>query len=225
MSQTTFNPDQVLKGLKDFQRLTVDYVFHRLYCDAHPARRFLVADEVGLGKTLVARGVVAKAIQHLQEQGENRIDVVYICSNADIARQNISRLNLKIDGVQEFNLPTRITLLPLFLPKLNQQGVNFISFTPGTSFDLKSSTGTMQERALLYWLLKFAWKWRRRRHIGVFHLLRDYAALKSFRYTVDATPRDIGTGTGKIDRHLAEAFRDRLAIEAAQRKCTPEAKP
>jgi hypothetical protein len=45
--------------------------------------RFLVADEVGLGKTLVAKGVIACAIEKLQRTpGSSRIDVVYICSNA-----------------------------------------------------------------------------------------------------------------------------------------------
>ena len=53
-----------LGGLKDFQRWTVDTVFRRLYGDEDPTRHFLVADEVGLGKTLVARGVIAKAIEH-----------------------------------------------------------------------------------------------------------------------------------------------------------------
>src|SRR3954447_3619977 len=85
--------DAVLGLLKDFQRRTVDYAFRRLYTDSDATRRFLVADEVGLGKTLVARGVVARAVDHLWNDVE-RIDVVYICSNADIARQNINRLNI-----------------------------------------------------------------------------------------------------------------------------------
>jgi hypothetical protein len=42
--------DHVYAGLKDFQRASVDYVFRRLYTDADPVSRFLVADEVGLGK-------------------------------------------------------------------------------------------------------------------------------------------------------------------------------
>ena len=56
----------VMQGLKEFQRSTVDYVFKRLYTGPDPIHRFLVADEVGLGKTLVARGVIAKAIDHLR---------------------------------------------------------------------------------------------------------------------------------------------------------------
>ena len=58
---------RVLPGLKAFQRDTVDYVFKRMYQDSPAATRFLVADEVGLGKTLVARGLVARAIDRLQE--------------------------------------------------------------------------------------------------------------------------------------------------------------
>jgi hypothetical protein len=53
----------------------------------------LIADEVGLGKTLVARGIIAKTLEHLQDEVE-RIDVIYICSNAAIATQNINRLNV-----------------------------------------------------------------------------------------------------------------------------------
>src|SRR5438552_8669702 len=97
-----------LAGLKDFQTATVNYVFDRFY-GPEPTTRFLVADEVGLGKTLVARGVIAKAVDSLWKD-VRRIDVVYICSNADIARPNIRRLNLLQD--EGFALASRITLLP-----------------------------------------------------------------------------------------------------------------
>ena len=142
----------VLAGLKGFQRKTVEYVFNRMYDDPDPATRFLVADEVGLGKTLVARGLIAKTIQRLQEEHVKRIDVIYICSNADIARQNIQRLN--VTGRNDFSLASRITLLPLQLHRLNANGLNFISFTPGTSFNMSSRGGTSQERAVLFQLLK-----------------------------------------------------------------------
>ncbi|MCE2752655.1 MAG: hypothetical protein LW720_12290 [Pirellula sp.] len=36
--------------------------------------------------------------------------------------------------------------------------MNFVSFTPGTSFDLKRSGGIAEERALIYWMLRNAWK-------------------------------------------------------------------
>src|SRR5918998_4190062 len=145
--------EKVLGGLKDFQRDTVDYVFRRLYLDEDATDRFLVADEVGLGKTLVARGVIARALQHLRKAGE-RIDVLYICSNADIARQNIRKLNLT--GKEEFALSSRITLLPMSVTDLNDE-LNFISFTPKTSFDLVSAEGRKTERMLLFWMLREIW--------------------------------------------------------------------
>jgi Helicase conserved C-terminal domain len=205
------DPAPVMAGLKDFQRRTVNYVFRRLYEDDPPAYKFLVADEVGLGKTLVARGLIARSIERLQAKGVKRIDIVYICSNADIARQNVNRLN--VTEVQEFNLPTRITMLPIHLRQLKEHGINFVSFTPGTSFDLKSRGGMLQERALLYRLLSHAWGWSRKRHAGVFRVLQGNAALESFRRAVRGTPGRIGTGENQIDPELAKAFREELARE------------
>ena len=86
------DPQVILSQLKDFQRRTVEYVFRLLYLDGENRNRFLVADEVGLGKTLVA-GIVAKTIAHLWESTK-RIDILYICSNRDIAQQNIDRLTI-----------------------------------------------------------------------------------------------------------------------------------
>jgi hypothetical protein len=120
-----------LAKLKDFQRKSVDYVFRRLYTDDDHVHRFLLADEVGLGKTLVARGVTARAVDHLWDTVE-QIDVVYICSNADIARQNISRLRL--EGQDSFNFASRLTMLPLHTRDLSKNKLNFVSFTPATSF-------------------------------------------------------------------------------------------
>ena len=86
MPSNRFTAAPALAGLKDFQNNTVEYVFKCLYGE-DPTSRFLVADEVGLGKTLVARGIIAKTIEHLQDSVD-RIDIVYICSNATIASQN-----------------------------------------------------------------------------------------------------------------------------------------
>ena len=130
--------DKVLSNLKDFQRDTVEYIFRRLYQDEDSVSRFLIADEVGLGKTLVARGLIAKAVDHLWDTVE-RIDVIYICSNQNIARQNIDRLN--ITNEREFQHASRATLLPIVIDQLRGRKLNFVSLTPGTSFNLRSSTG------------------------------------------------------------------------------------
>lgn len=143
--------EPVLAGLKDFQRRTVNYVFRRMFLDEKPARRFLVADEVGLGKTLVARGLIARFIEHLQDKPD-RIDVIYVCSNADIAAQNVDRL--KLPGLETFAKATRLTLLPLETHNLTRHKVNFISFTPGTTFDQGNRTGRKEERRLIYQMLR-----------------------------------------------------------------------
>lgn len=191
--------DAVLAGLKDFQRETVDYAFARLYTDESPTHRMLIADEVGLGKTLVARGLVARAVDHLWDDVP-RIDIVYVCSNADIARQNIARLRLP--GQEDFALASRITLLPTKLHHLSTNKLNFVSLTPGTSFERGSHLGTAEERALLWHLLERAWG---RLPPGAAHLLRGWAGLTSFCDTVRSTR------PGDIDDELAGRFIARLA--------------
>jgi len=148
--------NEALSRLKDFQRDTVDYVFRRLYTDSESDRasRFLIADEVGLGKTLVARGIIARAVDYLWDSVD-RIDVVYICSNLAIAQQNIDRLNITAD--REFQLASRLTLLPVTVQELKGNKLNFVSLTPGTSFDLRSRLGKKKERAVLHELLQEHW--------------------------------------------------------------------
>lgn len=170
--------EQKLQGLKDFQRDTVDYVFRRLYTDPDRTSKFLIADEVGLGKTLVARGLIAKVVDHLWESID-RIDVVYICSNQNIARQNIDRLN--ITSNQDFQHASRATLLPIAIEELKDNKLNFISLTPRTSLDLRSSTGVKWERALLFFILKKVWDVQ----IGTLrNVMRGDAGRNSFKRTL-----------------------------------------
>ena len=145
----------VLRGLKPFQRRTAEHAFKRLYADGG-IRKFLVADEAGLGKTLVATGVVAKVIDHLR--GKNpppRVDVIYICSNQAIARQNIDRIKSRL-GIETRALAERITLLPHRLGSLDAR-VNLIAFTPGTSFGSARAEGVIEERVVLYRMLQHIW--------------------------------------------------------------------
>jgi len=149
-----YNAADHLALLKPFQKATVDYVFRRLMTDQSPTDQFLVADEVGLGKTMIARGVIAKTIEHLLGKVD-RIDIVYICSNQAIAEQNIKSLNVVGSATRPFN--TRLTLLPLEIGKkggIASQPINLISLTPGTALDLKSSLGKAQERALIFEMLR-----------------------------------------------------------------------
>jgi hypothetical protein len=149
---TLVDVDAELRRLKDFQRRTVDHGFDRLYLDDNGSRRFLVADEVGLGKTLVARGIVARAVDHLERRGVRRIDVVYVCSNGEIARQNVRKL---VGNRDVTVLPSRVTLLAKEVHRLEEiragqsSKLNVVALTPGTSFDPRSSLGRSDERVLL----------------------------------------------------------------------------
>lgn len=166
----------IMAGLKDFQLDTANYVFKRMYTDPDYTRRFLIADEVGLGKTIVARGVIAKTVEYLWENID-RIDIIYICSNSDIARQNINRLRIAKDN--HFALASRITLLPLQVSDLKDRKLNFVSFTPGTSFEMHSSMGIARERILLYRLIERAWDLKGAPPINV---LRGNMRRENFEY-------------------------------------------
>ena len=95
----------ILDELKDFQLATVERCFD-LFKSGQ--RRVLVADEVGLGKTLIARGVIAKLANYHKQTGDDLFKVLYICSNTSIANQNIRKLKIydgvTVDGVSDTRL-------------------------------------------------------------------------------------------------------------------------
>lgn len=155
-----FNMDAVeaktMHGLKDFQRATVeriDYLFR------HGQNRVLVADEVGMGKTLIARGAIVKTARMRLEQKDELMKVVYICSNTGIANQNIQKLKVsdsaRIEGVSD----TRLSMLHLKIAEqesdeqLREGYIQLIPLTPGTSFQMTSGGGTVSERALMFAIL------------------------------------------------------------------------
>jgi len=189
--------DRVMAGLKDFQCETVDHVFGRLYTDPDAVSRFLVADEVGLGKTLVARGIIGKAIDHLWDQME-QINVLYICSNQAIARQNVRRL--WTGGGTQFQHATRATLLPLRIRDMRGK-LNFVSFTPGTSFNMGHRMGRREERVLLYHLLRMHWRVSPGR---LSNMMRGNVAPEIWRAELGWREKE---AAARLDAGLAAAFR------------------
>ena len=81
----------IMSGLKDFQQATVNRI-DQLYRNGQ--MRILVSDEVGLGKTLIARGTIAKLARIQKEAHDKLVKVVYICSNVAIAEQNLNKLRI-----------------------------------------------------------------------------------------------------------------------------------
>jgi hypothetical protein len=144
-------PDRAaaLGTLRQFQRDTVSHVVEQLL-DEKGSKRFLVADEVGLGKTLVARGVIAEFVERHWE-GVGRIDILYVCSNAALARENLGKLRIGGEGVGVIEA-TRFTLMPAAEERLRHK-LNFISLTPATALRT-SGGGIKEERAVLHQLLR-----------------------------------------------------------------------
>ncbi|MGJ3507509.1 hypothetical protein [Enemella sp. A6] len=156
-----FSAAEVLGKLTRFQRNSVAHVMDRLY-SPDGVDRFLVADQTGLGKTMVARGVIARVIERLQhDPGVDRIDIVYICSNADLAQQNLRKLD--VTSGPQHTVASRLTLLAKHsrrFPPVQVAGrprsVNLVSFTPGTSFSTGFRSGKAEERAMLWLLMEQA---------------------------------------------------------------------
>ena len=204
---------EVLARLKPFQRRTVEWAFECLFpADGRPCSgRFLVADEVGLGKTMVARGVLAKTLRHLQGR-VGRVDVVYICSNADIAQQNIRRLSIPALKQIGFSSQGRLTLMPLIplgpdgQPKresaLPSTGVNFQALTPGTSLDFRNDPGQALERALLAQMVSKVLP-----QVSMTRWRNLFAQMKQEHFTAQM---DRVRTRYAIDGKLQSAFADRL---------------
>ena len=145
---------RVMAGLKDFQRATVERI-DWLYRQGQ--RRVLVADEVGLGKTLIARGTVAKmaVIRHRIHHDE-LFKVIYVCSNAAIAGQNLDKLRITPEAKMEDVASSRLSMQHLRIfqqendPELRDNYIQLIPLTPETSFNVSAGVGRVEERALMF---------------------------------------------------------------------------
>ena len=144
---------KIMSGLKDFQRATVERID---YLYRHNQRRVLVSDEVGLGKTLIARGTVAKLAKLRREEGDKLFKVVYICSNAAIADQNLRKLRITHEAKTESTSSSRLSMQHLNIFKqendaeLLDRYIQLIPLTPDTSFRMTAGAGTVSERSLMF---------------------------------------------------------------------------
>lgn len=144
--------------VKDFQRATADRILHIYKNLGH--RRVLLADEVGLGKTFVAKQVINLIREWHKQEKDDFFKVVYICSNANIADQNIEKLGVENRmSISESRLSMQhlyIKLAEKQIAKQHEKGEmpeSIIPLTPSTSFRFYSAQGTANERALMYDIL------------------------------------------------------------------------
>lgn len=114
--------------------------------------RVLLADEVGLGKTIIARHVVTSLAEEYKSANKN-FKVVYVCSNLNIASQNCRKLGIPDEDCMDFS-ESRLSLQHLRLREVEARPQQLIPMTPATSFSIKWGQGIQEERALIYAVLE-----------------------------------------------------------------------
>lgn len=140
--------------VKDFQRATADRILHIYKNLGH--QRVLLADEVGLGKTFVAKQVINLVREWHKQEKDDFFKVVYICSNANIADQNIEKLGVENRmSISESRLSMQHLYIKFAEKQIAEQHEkvempeSIIPLTPSTSFRFYSAQGTANERALM----------------------------------------------------------------------------
>ena len=152
-----------MDGVMDFQKVTALHLYDILTSPSHPHHRALLADEVGLGKTIVAKTVIALMREYQREVvHDDFFRVVYVCSNINIANQNIDKLGVreKMDvgssrlSMQHLAIAKRDRRIRDEKQENGEMPEIIIPLTPMTSFDFRSSLGVAGERALICVLLE-----------------------------------------------------------------------
>ena len=148
-----------MSNAKDFQKATAERIIEIFKSGQ---KRVLLSDEVGLGKTIMARTVVemAKTLPGVETDGIYR--VVYVCSNQNIIQQNTRNLGIPQEDIMQMQ-DSRLSMQHLILQerKMQQEGQNgtelpqqLIPLTPSTSFSITGGPGNANERALIFAILK-----------------------------------------------------------------------
>ena len=169
----------------EFQKATIHWVKKQLLEENdRKVKRFLVADEVGLGKTIIAKHVVDEIRKRNKNKNPSRI--IYITSNLDIAQQNCHKLANKEEIIQadRISLAFRESILGKYennkaaVRKKNQPKIYLYSFTPATSIFIKKSTGTLKERRFLALLCMKYFNLPLSRAVNIFCQVVDVADFK-----------------------------------------------
>lgn len=148
--------------LKDFQRETAKRIIE-IFSDPNRSgqRRVLLSDEVGLGKTIMAREVIDRVRELRRQLNDDYYRIVYVCSNQNIIQQNIYKLVEHSDDVLRIS-DSRLSMQHLVLEERMRKVINenkygdglmptlLVPLTPATSFTIQGGTGSKYERALMY---------------------------------------------------------------------------
>jgi len=135
-------------SLELFQEATVIAAVDAL-TNASGSRRFLIADEVGLGKTVAARAIA----ERLRSRRRRPLNIVYLCPNLEIAAQNLTKLGTLQPGWEQ---PADRLSLVAAEPLEGDPRYRVFCYTPDTSLPGwrgGSRTGRASERSLIASLL------------------------------------------------------------------------
>lgn len=167
-----------------FQADSARYAYRRIFEEGQ--QRFLVADEVGLGKTKVALGVIAQAMR--RRAG----NVLYIAPSQHITRQNL--IKLETGGLRAHSVRSLCLESQLDVPR---SGV-LLGLTP--TKDLHANhEGDYRERALIVRILERQWP----------DLRHDTDIQTLFRRRVNATNFE-DAKPSQVPRELREKFMERV---------------
>jgi hypothetical protein len=133
--------------LERFQEATVAAAFKAL-TKAKGSHRFLIADEVGLGKTISAKALADK----LQQSLGTPLNILYFCPNLDIAAQNLTKLQTL--APEQVKPEDRLSLVLRARPAQADK-FRVFCYTPDTSLPgwKHGRTGRKAERDLIADLL------------------------------------------------------------------------
>lgn len=210
-------------GLKDFQKATVEHIVNIF--KSKKQRRVLLSDEVGLGKTIVSKGVIQAVGELSDEYGiwdDNTYRVVYICSNANIVKQNTENLGIEdVMNIDESRLSMQHFIVAKKVKELQKSKKSkpriLIPLTPGTSFNLQTSAGNMNERALMFAILS---------HLDDF---KDHKTALKNRLNIYGANGDNWTDIiDKYEKDIKEnvctGYRENISKEVVNDDCYQEAK-
>ena len=136
-----------------------DRIYRKLFVEEK--QKYLLADEVGLGKTVTAANVIVKLAEKNMKQGKKGTRIVYVCSNMALANANINKLRDKITNQlnqamvinESAARPSLIFLKVSDSSKKDEKHkIEIYAVSPSTTIKV-TSKGTQDERACAYLLL------------------------------------------------------------------------
>ena len=138
----------------NFQQKTADRILE-IFSDPNRTgqKRVLLSDEVGLGKTIMAREVIDRVRELQRQKNDDYYRIVYVCSNQNIIQQNIEKLVEDPDDVLRIS-DSRLSMQHLVLEERMRKVISkneygeglmptlLVPLTPATSFTVQGGTGS-----------------------------------------------------------------------------------